>query len=430
MGVRNDNKRETTSQEKQTPREEEEKLKEKEKEGASRIRCLSWTDSLQSHLFPTSTTLPSIHLSISSLSPSIQHTRKKKKKKKKKSGHSYLFMAVQAQYPSNVLFLNRNGQEAHEYSLQPQPGGLLNQPHMIYNSDNGSNNNNNNNSRKRGREDTAVGNTITTASNAINPFSLQSQPPQLIHLSQLHNHQQNVVSTGLRLSFDDHNLHQQQQRLPLQQHQSQQQHGSPSSAFLSLLSQGLASQIKQQRDEIDQLLQAQGEQLRRALAEKRQRHYQALLGAAEEAVARRLREKEAEVEKATRKNAELEARAAQLSVEAQVWQAKARAQEATAASLQAQLQQTIMCHGGEDPAAGVSCAVEGQAEDAESAYVDPERVVVAVARPKCRGCGKRVASVVVLPCRHLCICTECDAHFRACPVCLTPKNSTVEVFLS
>lgn len=31
-------------------------------------------------------------------------------------------MAVQAQYPSNVLFLNnKNGQEHDQYSLQPQP---------------------------------------------------------------------------------------------------------------------------------------------------------------------------------------------------------------------------------------------------------------------------------------------------------------------
>ena len=129
----------------------------------------------------------------------------------------------------------------------------------------GNNNNNNINSRKRGREDQpGVGNnnnnTITTASNVINQFSLQSQPLQLVHLSQLHNHQQqnNVVSTGLRLSFDDQHF-QQQQRLQLHQNQSQQQqqHGSQSSAFLSLLSQGLGSQIKQQRDEIDQLLHAQ-----------------------------------------------------------------------------------------------------------------------------------------------------------------------------
>ncbi|MCI21314.1 E3 ubiquitin-protein ligase BOI-like, partial [Trifolium medium] len=87
-----------------------------------------------------------------------------------------------------------------------------------------------------------------------------------------------------------------------------------------------------------------------------------------------------------------------------------------------------MCQTGEEAGGGgVSCAVEGQAEDAESAYIDPDRVVVVTeARGKCRGCEKRVASVVVLPCRHLCICTECDAHFRACPVCFTLKNSTVE----
>ncbi|KAF2298621.1 hypothetical protein GH714_024369 [Hevea brasiliensis] len=150
-------------------------------------------------------------------------------------------MAVQAQYPSNVLLLNRNGQEGHDYSLQPQPGRFLDQSHMLFT------NGGANNPRKRGREVSAAA--------------------------------------------------------------------------------------------------ATGEQLRRTLAEKKQRHYRALLSTVEESIARRLKEKEAEVEKATRRNAELEARAAQLSVEAQVWQAKARAQEATAASLQAQLQQAIMSGG-------------------------------------------------------------------------------------
>ncbi|RZC30951.1 BOI-related E3 ubiquitin-protein ligase 1 isoform C [Glycine soja] len=279
-------------------------------------------------------------------------------------------------------------------------------------------NNGGTNSRKRGRETTAA---TGIAPNFINSFSLQSQSPQaqLIDLTQLHN--QNVVSTGLRLSFGD----QQQQRQQLQ-HQHQ-HHGCHSSPFVSLLSEGLSSQIKQQRDEIDQFLQAQEEQLRRALAEKRQRHYRTLLRAAEESVLRRLREKEAELEKATRHNAELEARATQLSVEAQLWQARAKAQEATAAALQAQLQQAMMSGDGENGGGGgLSCA-GGGAEDAESAYVDPDRVGPT---PKCRGCAKRVASVVVLPCRHLCICAECDTHFRACPVCLTVKNSTVEVYLS
>ncbi|MCD7466053.1 hypothetical protein HAX54_002403 [Datura stramonium] len=52
-------------------------------------------------------------------------------------------MAVQAQYPSNVLFLNRNVQEGksplgNDYSLQPQPGGggggsFLDQTQMLFN---------------------------------------------------------------------------------------------------------------------------------------------------------------------------------------------------------------------------------------------------------------------------------------------------------
>ncbi|MED6157833.1 hypothetical protein PIB30_027220 [Stylosanthes scabra] len=307
-----------------------------------------------------------------------------------------MMMAVQAQYPSNVLLLNNNtnnnnnnNNDLHDYSsLQPPPSI----------------------GRKRPREHQ-------------NPNAINEPPYQVIHQTHLHNH--NLVSTGLRLSFSSLQPHQQQQALQLQQTSL-----NSSSSSSSLLSQQLASQIKQQRHEIDQFLQAQGEQLRRSLADKRQTHFRALLTAAEDTLARRLKDKEEEVQKATRRNAELEAQAAHLTAQAQLWQAKAKAQEATAASLQAQLHHAIMNAGGggpctaEDGGAGVmSCA-----EDAESAYVDPERV--AAAGPRCRGCEKRVASVVVLPCRHLCVCGECERHFRACPVCLTVKNSTVEVFLS
>ncbi|CAL5436635.1 unnamed protein product [Camellia sinensis] len=342
-------------------------------------------------------------------------------------------MAVQAQYPSNVLLLNRSVQEVknplgNDYSLQPQPGvvvgggggGFLDQSsHMFFNNGVGTN------PRKRGRELTA-----TTSPINNNHFSIQqSHPSQLIDLSQLHTPQPNVVSTGLRLSFGE------QQQLRHHHHQQQQQQqalSSQSSALFSVLSEDLAAQITQQRDEIEQFIQAQGEQLRRTLAEKRQRHYRTLLGAAEESVARRLREKEAEVEKAARRNAELEVRAAQLRAEAQAWQAKARAQEATAASLQAQLQQAIMGGGAQpqqqDRGEELGCS-GGEAEDAESAYIDPDRVEAA-SGPSCKACRERVASVVVLPCRHFCLCRECGAMAQACPVCLSFKESTVEVFLS
>lgn len=335
-------------------------------------------------------------------------------------------MAVQAQYPSNVLFLNRNVQEGktplgNDYSLQSQPGArggggsFLDQTQMLFNPGAGTN------SRKRGRE-------LTSTTAAMNPLmSIQSQPqPQLIDLTQLHtsppSQQQppNLVSTGLRLAFgDQHQLQQQHHH-----HHSLSPQSSQSSAFYSILTEDLATHIKQQRDEIDHLLLIQGEQLRRTLAERRQRHYRALIGAAEEAMARKLREKEAEMEKAARRNAELEARAAQLSAEAQAWQARARAQEVTAAALQAQLQHAMM-NGG---AGGCNERDDGEPEDAESAYIDPDRVVESTG-PSCKACRKRVASVVVLPCRHLCMCTECDAVAPACPLCFSIRSSSVEVFL-
>ena len=147
-------------------------------------------------------------------------------------------------------------------------------------------------------------------------------------------------------------------------------------------------------------------------------------------MARRLLEKEMEVEKATRRHAELEARAARLCVEAQAWQAKAKAEEAAAAALQAQLQQAIMRgHGISSGGDGGGDCMAAAAEDAGSCYVDPERIGAEFG-PSCKVCWKRVASVVLLPCRHLCVCTDCDQVVRTCPLCPAVRNSSVEVYLS
>ncbi|XP_019156779.1 PREDICTED: E3 ubiquitin-protein ligase BOI-like [Ipomoea nil] len=333
-------------------------------------------------------------------------------------------MAVQAQYPSNVLFFNRSLQDGknpltplgNDYSFQNHGGGgggaVVDQTQIRLNPADGSN------SRKRARE------------HEMNPLmSMQSQQPKIIDLAQLHASPPppppNVVSTGLRLAFGEQQTQQQFQ-------QQQQSSVSPQSSLLfSVLAEDLSTHIKHQRDEIDQFLRAQGDQLRRTLEEKRQRHYRALLGAAEESVARKLREKEAEVEKAARRNSELHARAQQLSAEAQAWQARARAQEVTAATLQAQLQQVIMNAGAvqeREDGNAPACGAGGDAEDAESAYIDPDRVVLSPG-PSCKACRKRIASVVVLPCRHLCLCSACDAVAQACPLCLSVRSSSVEVFL-
>ncbi|KAJ8625990.1 hypothetical protein MRB53_019297 [Persea americana] len=334
-------------------------------------------------------------------------------------------MAVQAQYPSNILLLNpnRNGQEGKknmieggDYALQSQPEEVLHHSQMFYGNGGGMVGVN---PRKRVRE--AMN---TTADTPVNLFHLQSQPSAstLIDLAQLQNHHSPMVSTGLRLSLEDQQQQQQQQQRALL---------LPSilSSSSSFLLEDLSLQINQQKDEIDHFLQSQGEQLRRMLAESHQRQHRALLAAAEEALSRQLREKEAEVEKAARRNAELEERAAHLKGEAHVWQARARAQEASAASLQAQLREAMMSCGAHDKREELGCAGDGlPVDDAESAHIDPGRVVSVV--PPCRVCRKRSVSVVLIPCRHLCVCSGCDTVIGSCPVCHSVRSTSVEVYLS
>ncbi|KAK9076594.1 hypothetical protein SSX86_004928 [Deinandra increscens subsp. villosa] len=348
-------------------------------------------------------------------------------------------MAVQAQCSSNILLLNtRNAiQEGkthignnYNYPLPPHPPSIDHQSlnHPLFNNYPGVNksskssllysafilikstfffffffaggNCGTNNQGKRERED-------DMNHQFMSNFHHRSYSNQLMDVS--HIQSRNVdVSTGLRLAFTDHH-----------QHHSIDPH---SSGFVSLLSDDISILINHQGDEIEHYLHSHGEEVRRKLAEKRQRHYHALIGAARESAARVIREKEAVAERAVQRHAELEARASQLAAEAQCWQARASAQEAVAAALQAELQQAMV-------AGGTGCVSEVAAGDAESSYVDPERVVV-VSGPGCKACGKRVASVVLLPCRHLCVCSECDDVVQACPVCLSLRSSSIEVYIS
>ncbi|KAJ0240608.1 SBP protein [Hirschfeldia incana] len=302
-------------------------------------------------------------------------------------------MAVQAHHHHpTMFFLNRNGQEGNDFSPELQKSQFPSITTGV-------------STRKRARE-------VIDLENMTSPMNPPpSTPPQFISRQQT----PNVVSTGLRLSQG--------------QSQSREQR-SPSSSF-PMINEDIAGEIKRQSDELNIFLQTQGEQLRRMLAETNERHYRELLKTTEESVRRRLREKEAEIETATRRHAELEARAAQIETESRAWQARAASKEAEAASLQARLQQAVAHGGGVTVAEPNSVSVEDgedEAEDAESVYVDPDRLEST--GPSCRVCWRRSATVLALPCRHLILCKGCDGSVRVCPLCFSSKSSSVEVFFS
>ncbi|GJN21883.1 hypothetical protein PR202_gb09405 [Eleusine coracana subsp. coracana] len=318
-----------------------------------------------------------------------------------------------------------------DMSRPPQLAGVS--PAAVYFSNAGARGNR----RKRVRDAMAPPTAAAAKEEYVNLFTLQPQQ----HFHNLENRVSSspapaataLVSTGLRLAFDE----QQQHQLQFQQESSKQMmnnnalrySSSPSSLFASV-SDELAAQVKQNDEEIDRFIREQGEQLRRAMADRLRRHNRAILLKADQSAARRLHEKAAEAEREARRCTELEERLVRLRGEAAAWQAKALSEQAAAVTLHAQLQQAAAAAAAREEVAG------GEAESSCSAHVDPRRAAgCSTSDRACLGCRLRPASVVLLPCRHLSLCGECFAAGdaadagMACPVCLCVRTGSVEAIL-
>ncbi|XP_042474779.1 BOI-related E3 ubiquitin-protein ligase 1-like [Zingiber officinale] len=331
-----------------------------------------------------------------------------------KSSHSKLrVMAVHSRRTCNFPFLNGGERDRKVMDLPRAATGFADPSALLLVDGEAATN-----PRKRGAEsiaDPAVplprpqNGSVDLSSLHLHHSSTPFSPPVIVSLAQLQSHPPPVVSTGLRLALEE---------------QYQQQNQNMSNPLLCSSSSFLSCRIDQQKQEIEELLRVQGEQLQIGLAERHRRHYRSLLRAARATVAKRIREKEAEVELAAQRTAELQNRLVRLRSESIAWQAKAMADQATAVSLHAQLQQTLAA------AAALSQARSGdtpQAEDAESAIVDPNRVDQA---RTCRSCRGQPATMVLLPCRHLSLCDACDGAAGACPICQCNKTRSVRVFLA
>ncbi|CAN6234883.1 unnamed protein product [Urochloa humidicola] len=178
--------------------------------------------------------------------------------------------------------------------------------------------------------------------------------------------------------------------------------------------------------EIDALITLEAERMRAGLEEARRRHAGALLAAACRAAAGRARAAEAELERALRRNAELEEKARQVGAECQAWMSVARSHEAVAAGLRATLDRLLL----RQPSGGGAAAGGGEAEAEDAQSCCFEAATPAAAVGACRSCGGGEARVLVLPCRHLCLCRACEPGVEACPVCAAAKNAALLVLVS
>lgn len=156
------------------------------------------------------------------------------------------------------------------------------------------------------------------------------------------------------------------------------------------------------------------------------------MSAIEKGVIRKLREKDLELETITRKNKELVESMKQVTTEAQNWCYTAKYNESVVNVLKANIQQAMQG----------SNAVEGHGEsdgDDAASCIDPNNYLSVGPRSSCsvkkkdimcKACKVKEVSILLMPCRHFCLCKDCDRFVTVCPVCQNMKSSTYEVYLS
>nr|GEW20187.1 probable BOI-related E3 ubiquitin-protein ligase 3 [Tanacetum cinerariifolium] len=185
-----------------------------------------------------------------------------------------------------------------------------------------------------------------------------------------------------------------------------------------LLNEEIASQMYQHQLEIDHFVAQHAEKMRSEVNEMQKRSSRRMIKAANEGLMKRLKTKEEEITRLNELNWSLEEKLKSLLVENQIWRELAQTNEATAYNLQqllaqAQQEQEQTLVNDDDIDDGVSCCGSNYEEDGK------------VNNKKCLKCEKKESCVMVLPCRHLCLCNVCESTTSICPVCTSTKSAAL-----
>lgn len=224
----------------------------------------------------------------------------------------------------------------------------------------------------------------------------------------------------------------------------------------AFLREDISSQMYQQQLEIDRFIAHHTEKMRAATEEMRMRNSRRLIAAAQEGIMKRLKTKDEEIAKIGQLNWSLEEKVKSLIVENQIWKELAQTNEATANALRNNLQQVLaqvqLQHQHQhrlDFAENVPNTTTFVADDTQSYcgsnYEEDQLAedgVMNLNRKNeygsttgryggwCRNCGKEESCVLLLPCRHLCVCSVCVFSVSICPVCKSKKSAGVHVNMS
>lgn len=241
----------------------------------------------------------------------------------------------------------------------------------------------------------------------------------------------NLVSTGLRLSYDD------------DEHNSSITSASGNISSLPVtmsLDDNLRSEIDRQKEEFDNYIKIQEAQIMKGVKEMKQRHTVSFLNAVERGIGRKLQEKELEIENMNRKNRDLLERIKNTAMEAQSWQRRSQYNESMVRMLQSNLKHAL-AQGAAAADQGKEGCGDSEVDDAASSF-DPNPILggncyvqtagkgLSREQMNCKSCKVKEISMLLIPCRHLCLCADCAGYTNVCPICRCPNSSSVQVYMS
>ncbi|KAL8227492.1 hypothetical protein R6Q57_015076 [Mikania cordata] len=235
------------------------------------------------------------------------------------------------------------------------------------------------------------------------------------------------VSTGLKLSYDD------EERNSSITSASGSMPAAPS--IMSSFGDSVTTELDRQNEELERHIMLQGDIMLKGVKDIRQRHMASFLASIGKSIDKKMREKDVEIESINRKNKELVERIKQVANEAQNWHYRAKYNESIVNMLRSNLQQAL--------AQGVDQVKEGFGDtdlenDAVSSINPNNYHGLANDGPRkehdnsmiCKACNVNEVSILVMPCRHLSLCKDCDRGLSVCPVCQIVKTIGVEVYMS
>lgn len=169
----------------------------------------------------------------------------------------------------------------------------------------------------------------------------------------------------------------------------------------------------------------QGDQLRHAILDKIQMSQHKTVSLMEERVLQKLREKDEELEIINRKNKELEVRMEQLTMEAEAWQQRAKYNENMIAALNYNLERAHAPR----PRDSIEGCGDSEVDDTASCFNGRNNNNTTNTMMMCRSCGVKKVCMLLLPCKHMCLCKECESKLSFCPLCQSSKFIGMEVYM-